>query len=66
MTTPIVNGQLTTKALPLFSAAGQVAADFVESQGNGRPQLGTEDADNYSFGIAVDLDAWSFTWLLQY
>lgn len=62
VTTQIVNGQLTDQGtLPLFSAAGQLAADFVESQGNGRPELGTEDADNYSFGIAVDLDAWSFT-----
>ena len=40
VTTQIVNGQLTDQGtLPLFSAAGQLAADFVESQGNGRPQL---------------------------
>lgn len=62
VTTQIVGGQLTDQGtLPLFSPAGQLAADFVESQGNGRPELGTEDADNYSFGVAVDLDAWSFT-----
>jgi iron complex outermembrane receptor protein len=62
VTTQIVNGQLTDQGtLPLFSAAGQLAADFVESQGNGRPQLGTEDADNYSLGVAVDVDNWSFT-----
>jgi iron complex outermembrane receptor protein len=62
VTTQIVNGALTDQGtLPLFSAAGQLAADFVESQGNGRPALGTEDADNYSFGVAVDMDSWSFT-----
>jgi iron complex outermembrane receptor protein len=62
VTTQIVNGALTDQGtLPLFSPAGQLAADFVESQGNGRPTLGTEDADNYSFGVAVDMDAWSFT-----
>jgi len=62
VTTQIVNGALTDQGtLPLFSAAGQLAADFVESQGNGRPELGTEDADNYSFGVAVDMDSWSFT-----
>ena len=47
--------------LPLNSAAGQLAADFVESQTGVRPALGTEDADNYSLGIAVDVDAFSFT-----
>ena len=47
--------------LPLFSAAGQIAADFVESETGVRPELGTEDADNYSVGIAVDVDNWSFT-----
>ena len=62
VTTQIVNGALTDQGtLPLFSPAGQLAADFVESQGRGRPTLGTEDADNYSFGVAVDMDAWSFT-----
>ena len=47
--------------LPLSSAAGQLAASFVERQSGVRPELGTEDADNYSFGIAVDVDAFSFT-----
>ena len=47
--------------LPLNSAAGQLAAGFVESQTGVRPALGTEDADNYSLGIAVDIDAFSFT-----
>jgi iron complex outermembrane receptor protein len=47
--------------LPLNSAAGQLAANYVQSVAGVRPELGTEDADNYSFGIAVDLDAFSFT-----
>ena len=47
--------------LPLNSAAGQLAADYVESVAGVRPELGTEDADNYSVGIAVDVDNWSFT-----
>ena len=47
--------------LPLNSAAGQLAADYVASVAGVRPELGTEDADNYSVGIAVDVDNWSFT-----
>ena len=62
VTTQNVNGVLVDQGtLPFFSAAGQLAADFIESAGNGRPTLGTEDADNYSIGIAVDVDNWSFT-----
>jgi len=47
--------------LPLSSAAGQLAADYVQSVAGVRPELGTEDADNFSVGIAVDGDSWSFT-----
>ncbi len=62
VTTQNVNGVLSDQGtLPLTSAAGQLAADFVESESGVRPSLGTEDADNYSFGIAVDVDAFSFT-----
>ena len=62
VTTQNVNGVLSDQGtLPLSSAAGQLAADFVESESGVRPQLGTEDADNYSVGVAVDLDNWSFT-----
>ena len=62
VTTQNVNGVLVDQGtLPFFSPAGQLAADFIESAGNGRPTLGTEDADNYSIGIAVDVDNWSFT-----
>jgi iron complex outermembrane receptor protein len=39
----------------LSSAAGQLAADFIESAGNGRPTLGPEDATNFSFGASFSL-----------
>ena len=47
--------------LPLNSPAGQLAADFIESQGNGRPSLGTEEATNISLGLAFDLGASTWT-----
>lgn len=65
VTTQISGGVLVDQGtLPLFSAAGQLAADFVESAGNGRPALGTEDATNYSFGIAFDLG--NSSWTIDY
>ena len=65
VTTQISGGVLVDQGtLPLFSAAGQLAADFVESAGNGRPELGTEDATNYSFGIAFDLG--NSSWTIDY
>ena len=43
VTTQNVAGVLVDQGtLPLFSAAGQLAADYVESFGNGRPELGPE------------------------
>ena len=48
VTTQSVAGVLVDQGtLPLFSAAGQLAADYVESFGNGRPELGPEEADNF-------------------
>ena len=65
VTTQISGGVLVDQGtLPLFSAAGQLAANFVESAGNGRPALGTEDATNYSFGIAFDLG--NSSWTIDY
>ena len=65
VTTQISGGVLVDQGtLPLFSAAGQLSADFVESAGNGRPELGTEDATNYSFGIAFDLG--NSSWTIDY
>jgi len=56
VTTQNVGGQLVDQGtLPLSSAAGQLAADFIESQGNGRPTLGTEEAENISFGFSFDI-----------
>ncbi len=62
VTTQNVGGVLIDQGtLPLSSAAGQLAADFIEEQGNGRPSLGPEDATNFSLGVAFDIgdSAWT-------
>jgi len=65
VTTQIINGVLVDQGtLPLSSTAGQLAADFIESQGNGRPELGPEEAENLSIGIAFDIGGSS--WTLDY
>lgn len=62
VTTQNVGGVLVDQGtLPLSSAAGQLAADFIESQGNGRPGLTTEEARNISFGLAFDWGESSWT-----
>ncbi len=62
VTTQNVGGVLIDQGtLPLSSAAGQLAADFIEAQGNGRPTLGTEDARNISVGFAFDLGGSTWT-----
>lgn len=62
VTTQNVQGVLVDQGtLPLSSVAGQLAADFIEAQGNGRPSLGTEDAVNFSFGIGFDVAGSSWT-----
>ena len=51
MSTQNVAGVLVDQGtLPLFSAAGQLAADYVELAMG--PELGPEEADNYSIGVA--------------
>ena len=56
VTTQNVNGVLVDQGtLPLNSVAGQLAADFIASQGNGRPELGPEDAENFSLGVAFSV-----------
>lgn len=65
VTTQNVAGVLVDQGtLPLFSAAGQLAADYVESFGNGRPELGPEEADNFSIGVAFDIG--SSSWTIDY
>ena len=62
VTTQNVGGTLVDQGtLPLSSAAGQLAADFIEAQGNGRPTLGPEEATNYAIGVAFDVGATSWT-----
>ena len=65
VTTQNVNGVLQDQGtLPLSSAAGQLAADFIESDGNGRPALGPEDARNFAFGVSFDVG--ESTWTIDY
>ena len=65
VTTQNVAGVLVDQGtLPLFSAAGQLAADYVENFGNGRPELGPEEADNFSIGVAFDIG--SSSWTIDY
>jgi iron complex outermembrane receptor protein len=65
VTTQNVNGVLIDQGtLPLSSAAGQLAADFIESQGNGRPALGPEEAKNFSLGFSLDVG--DMEWTVDY
>ena len=63
VTTQNVGGQLVDQGtLPLNTAAGQLAADFIASENGGtRPELGTEDAFNISAGVAFDVQGVSVT-----
>jgi iron complex outermembrane receptor protein len=61
VTTQNVNGVLQDQGtLPLNTAAGQLAADFVESTGE-RPTLGAEDAKNFSAGVAFGTGGMEWT-----
>jgi len=63
VTTQNVNGVLVDQGtLPLNTAAGQLAADFIASENGGnRPALGTEEAFNLSAGVAFDVQGVSVT-----
>ena len=61
VTTQIIGGELIDQGtLPLNTAAGQLAANFIESTGD-RPTLGAEDAKNFSAGIAFDTGGMNWT-----
>ncbi|MEO1043530.1 MAG: TonB-dependent receptor [Pseudomonadota bacterium] len=65
VTTQNVGGQLVDQGtLPLTTAAGQLAADFIASQGNGRPELGTEESQNYTIGAGFEFGP--STWTIDY
>lgn len=65
VTTQNVNGILIDQGtLPLSSAAGQLGADFIASQGDGRPELGPEDARNLALGFSFDLG--ESTWTVDF
>jgi iron complex outermembrane receptor protein len=62
VTTQNVAGVLIDQGtLPLSSAAGQLAADFIEATEGGRPTLGPEEATNLAFGVAFDIGMSSWT-----
>jgi iron complex outermembrane receptor protein len=62
ISTTIQNGVLVADAtLPFDSAAGTLGADFIASQGNGRPTLGPEEAENFSIGVAFEVAGSSWT-----
>ncbi len=64
VTTQNVNGVLVDQGtLPLNTAAGQLAADFIASTGE-RPTLQAEDARNISLGVAFDTGG--FNWTVDY
>ena len=65
VTTQNVQGVLVDQGtLPLSSAAGQLGANFIDSQGNGRPELGPEDAKNFSIGVGFNVA--DTTWTIDY
>jgi iron complex outermembrane receptor protein len=65
VTTQNVAGVLVDQGtLPLSSAAGQLGANFINSQGNGRPELGPEDAKNFSIGVGFNVA--DTTWTIDY
>jgi len=62
VTTQNINGVLVDQGtIPLTTAPGQAAADFLEDQFGERPTLGTENAKNFSAGVAFDTGAVSWT-----
>ena len=67
VTTQNVNGTLVDQGtLPLFSAAGQLGADYIAAtnDGAGRPELGPEEAENFSLGVGFDIGG--STWTIDY
>jgi iron complex outermembrane receptor protein len=65
VTTQNVQGVLVDQGtLPLSSAAGQLGANFIDSEGNGRPELGPEDAKNFSIGVGFNVA--DTTWTIDY
>ena len=62
VTTQNVGGQLIDQGtLPLSSAAGQLAADFIAGRDGARPTLQAEDAQIFTAGVAFDLGPTNWT-----
>lgn len=65
VTTQNVNGVLVDQGtLPLNTAAGQLAANFIENRDGVRPTLQAEDARNISLGLAFNTGG--FNWTVDY
>ena len=55
VTTAFTGGVLQDQGtLPLNTAAGQLVADFLETETGVRPELGPEDSENFSIGAALN------------
>ena len=62
VTTQFSNGELQDEGtFPLNSPAGVIAADFLESTTGIRPELGPEESDSFTAGIAGDFGNITFT-----
>ncbi len=62
VTTAFSNGVLQDEGtFPLISAAGTVVADFIESQGEPRPTLQPEEAENFTIGAAFGVGDYNVT-----
>jgi iron complex outermembrane receptor protein len=62
VTTQSVGGVLVDQGtVPLSSAAGQLAADFIQATFGDRPTLGPEDAEVFTAGTAFDVGPISWT-----
>lgn len=65
VTTQIVGGALIDQGtVPLSSAPGQLAADFILDRDGERPTLGTEDAKNIALGAGFETGP--ITWTVDY
>ncbi len=65
VTTAFQNGALQDQGtIPLTTSPGQLAADFLEATTGVRPELGPENATNFSIGAGFDLGP--STWTVDY
>ena len=62
VTTAFSGGVLQDEGtFPLISSAGTVVADYIEAQGEPRPTLEPEEAENYTLGAAFSINQFNVT-----